>query len=94
MLENRSHTWHIYPIWFDSVQAQLLPFGKALKAFLERVTSASAQPNAAAAELNDKSTRQVMEFVKTLAQATNAYPPARAENVTFVLRYDDSVASV
>jgi len=69
------------------LQTQLLPFGKALKAFLERVTAPNAQPDKAAAELNDKSTRKVLQFVKTLAQASNTYPPAMAENIVFVLRY-------
>ncbi|KAL0022488.1 hypothetical protein WJX79_010730 [Trebouxia sp. C0005] len=67
-------------------QAQLLPFGKALKAFLERVTSPNAHPDKAAAEVNNNSTHKVLQFVKTLAQATNAYPPAMAENIVFVLR--------
>lgn len=68
------------------LQAQLLPFGKALKAFLERVTSPNAHPDKAAAEVNNNSTHKVLQFVKTLAQATNAYPPAMAENIVFVLR--------
>ena len=68
------------------LQAQLLPFGKALKAFLERVTSPNAHPDKAAAEANNNSTHKVLQFVKTLAQATNAYPPAMAENIVFVLR--------
>ncbi len=68
------------------LQAQLLPFGKALKAFLERVTSPNAHPDKAAAETNNNSTHKVLQLVKTLAQATNAYPPAMAENIVFVLR--------
>ncbi|DBA74212.1 TPA: hypothetical protein ACH3X1_011005 [Trebouxia sp. C0004] len=67
-------------------QAQLLPFGKALKAFLERVTSLNAHPDKAAAEVNTNSTHKVLQFVKALAQATNTYPPAMAENIVFVLR--------
>ena len=69
------------------LQAQLLPFGKALKVFLEKVTSSNAHPDKAAAEVNYNSTHKVLQFVKTLAQATNAYPPAMAENIVFVLRY-------
>ncbi len=64
----------------------MLPFTKALKAFLERVASTNAQPDAGLAELNGSSTQKVMAFVRSLAQATNAYPPAMAENVAFVVR--------
>ena len=68
------------------MQANLLPFTKALAAFHDRVLSADAQPDAAAEEINAKSFDKVLKFVTTLAKATNAYPPAMAENVTFMVR--------
>ena len=63
-----------------------MPFTEALSAFMEKVTSPDVHPDAARTELNDKSSEKVMNFVKTLAQATNAYPPAMAENVVFMVR--------
>ena len=70
----------------NCLQAELLPFTKALSAFHDRVLAAGAQPNAAAEEINAKSFDKVLKFVKTLAKATSAYPPAMAENVTFMVR--------
>ena len=68
------------------MQAELLPFTKALSAFHDRVLAAGTQPNAAAEEINAKSFDKVLKFVKTLAKATSAYPRAMAENVTFMVR--------
>lgn len=68
------------------VQAELIPFTQALSAFHDRVLAAGAQPNAAAEEINTKSFNKVLKFVKTLAKATSAYPPAMAENVMFMVR--------
>ena len=68
------------------VQAELLPFTKALSAFHDRVLAAGAQPNSASEAINAKSFDKVLKFVKTLAKATSAYPPAMAENVTFMVR--------
>ena len=68
------------------LQAQVLPFTKALAAFVDKMASPDVQPDAATGELNDRSLAKVIDFVKSVAKATNAYPPAMAENVNFVVR--------
>ena len=67
-------------------ELKLLPFTKALSAFHDKVLSANTQPNVAAEGINAESLSKVIRFVTKLAKATNAYPPAMAENVTFMVR--------
>lgn len=71
-------------------QQQVFPFTKALAAFVERMTSSSVHPDAATGELNDKSLAKVLDFVKSLAKPSSAYPAAMAENITFVIRDQQS----
>ena len=64
------------PLKLVCPQAELLPFTKALSVFHDRVLSADAQPNTAAEDINARSFAKLLGFVKKLAKATIAYPPA------------------
>lgn len=70
----------------ESSQAQVVPFTKALAAFVDKISTLETHRDAAVKHQNDRSLSTVLDFVKSLAKASNAYPPAMAENVAFIIR--------
>ena len=70
------------------VQAEVPPVSQALAQFTELITR-----NSLHADINARSLNKLFELMDSIVQSSEAYPPARAERLTFLINRLDCIAA-